>query len=312
MTSQHLLSLAAYAVSLALSPLLLGIINRVKALFAGRRGPPLLQAYFDLHKLLRKGAVYSGTTSWVFQAGPMIGLAAAAAAAALLPSFGIRAPVSFTGDLVLLAYLLALGRFFTIAAALDTGSSFEGMGASREAFFSLLAEPALFLILATLAKEVSSQSLPTLSEILMAGKPADAGMLGSYIPLLAASLFIVLLSENCRIPVDDPNTHLELTMIHEVMVLDHSGPDFAYILYGASIKLWIMTSLLSQMVVAALHGETWGSAWEHALAIGATMLLVTVLVGVVESVMARLRMSRVPQLLVGANALALLGFVIVR
>ncbi len=305
MTTQHLAQFTTYAVSLALSPLLLGIINRVKAWFAGRQGPPLLQAYFDIMRLLRKGAVYSRTTSWVFAAGPMISLAATLAAAALLPMFGFKSLVSFQGDLVLLVYLLALGRFFTIAAALDTGSSFEGMGSSREAFFALLAEPALLMVLATLVRETGSFSL---SGILSTENPASINIFGPDIPLVAASLFIVLLAENCRIPVDDPNTHLELTMIHEVMVLDHSGPDFAYILFGSCVKLWIITSLLAQIVVPVPHG----GAWEYALAVAASMLIVAVLVGVVESVMARLRMTRVPQLLIGANALALLSFVIIR
>ncbi len=147
-----LLSLVVPVFALALAPLLLGVINRTKAFFAGRVGPPMLQAYYDLARLLRKGAVYSRTTSWVFGAGPVVGLAAVLAATALVPFGGFSAPLAFPGDLVLLAYLFGLMRFFTVIAAMDTGSSFEGMGASREVTFALLAEPALFLGLAAIAR----------------------------------------------------------------------------------------------------------------------------------------------------------------
>lgn len=280
------LSLLSPVLALVLSPLLLGVINRTKAVFAGRHGQPLLQAYYDLWKLLQKGAVYSRTTTWVFRAGPVIGLAAVLASVALLPVGGIPAPLSFTGDLVLFAYLLGVMRFATVLAALDTGSSFEGMGASREVTFSALAEPALLLALASLARQTGSLSL---TGILNANAPA-----GPVMALVAMALAVVLLAENARIPVDDPNTHLELTMIHEVMVLDHSGPDFAFILYGAALKLWVFAVLLVEIVMPG-----------HNIFVSlAGMLVVAVGVGMVESSMARLRLLRVPQLLVGAGALA--------
>ncbi|HAL92878.1 MAG TPA: hydrogenase, partial [Verrucomicrobia bacterium] len=198
--------------ALLLAPLLPGVINRVKAFFAGRRGPPLLQAYFDLWKLFRKGAAYSRTTTWVFRAGPIVNFACLLAALAILPLGSVAAPVAFAGDLVLLAYLLGLGRFATVVAALDTGSSFEGMGASREVQFAVFAEPALLVGLAALARAAQALSLT----------PVYAGLSAASLPmllLLGAGLFILFLAENCRIPVDDPATHLELTMIHEVMVL---------------------------------------------------------------------------------------------
>jgi formate hydrogenlyase subunit 4 len=202
-------------------PLLLGVIARTKAVFAGRAGPPVLQPYYDLIKLLRKGSVFSTTTTWVFQAGPVVGLVTACLAVLMVPLVHATTPVSFTGDLILLAYLFGLGRFFTTAAALDTGSAFEGMGAAREVTFSCLAEPALFLGLLVLARLSGSLSLAT-----MLGGPLGPYWLtaGASLALVLLSWFIVLLAENCRIPFDDPNTHLELTMIHEVMVLDHSGP----------------------------------------------------------------------------------------
>ncbi|HXR03821.1 MAG TPA: NADH-quinone oxidoreductase subunit H [Verrucomicrobiae bacterium] len=288
--------------ALVLSPLLFGVINRTKAIFAGRRGQPLLQTYFDLWKLLQKGAVYSRTTSWVFRAGPMIGLAAAVVAATLMPLGNFPALVAFPGDFLLFAGLLALMRFFTVVAALDTGSSFEGMGASREVFFSALAEPALFVALVTLARQAGQLSLTT-----MFGLASGAHWLesGPVLALVIIALMIVLLAENARIPVDDPNTHLELTMVHEVMVLDHGGPDFAFILYSAALKLWLFAALIVGMVMPATN-----SVWLDLLLATGGMFVVAVIVGVIESIMARLRLVVVPQLLVGAGALAALAFLL--
>jgi formate hydrogenlyase subunit 4 len=289
--------------ALALSPLMPGVINRTKAWFAGRRGPPVLQAYYDLSKLLRKGAVYSRTTTWMFRAGPIVGLAAMLLTTALVPLGGERAPLAFMGDLILLAYMLGLMRFFTVAAALDTGSSFEGMGASREVTFSALAEPALLLGLAAVARLTGSLSLSGMSGAVSLDTWRQAG---PVLALVTAALMVVLLAENARLPVDDPNTHLELTMIHEVMVLDHSGSDLAFILYGAALKLWVLAALLVGLVLPVRTGNAW-------LDIGAglgAMFAVVVAVGVVESSMARLRLLRVPQLLVGAGALAALALIL--
>ncbi len=289
--------------ALTLAPLMLGVINRVKARFAGRDGQPLFQAYFDLARLLRKGAVYSRATSWVFRAGPIVGLAAVLVTTAIVPLGGEPAPLPFPGDLVLLAYLLGLMRFVTVLAALDTGSSFEGMGASREVTFSALAEPALLLGLAALARQSGSLSLSKMYAALDFGAWWQSG---PVLALVTAALAVVLLAENARIPVDDPNTHLELTMIHEVMVLDHSGPDFALILYGAALKLWVLGALLVGLIVPVRTGH----AWLDLAAALAGMFVVAVAVGVVESSMARLRLLRVPQLLVGAGALAALALVL--
>ena len=288
------------AAGLLLAPLLFGVIARVKALFAGRRGMPLLQPYFDLAKLLRKGAVYSTTTTAVFRLGPAVGAACAALTLAFLPLAGAPAPFGFSGDAVLVLYVLALGRFATIVSALDTGSAFEGMGASREAAFSALAEPALLVGLAALARAAGGNSLAALL-----GEPTAAlWTTRPEIPaLLALAFFGVLLAENARIPVDDPNTHLELTMIHEVMVLDHSGPDFGLIEYGAALKLWA-TGLF---VVGLLPIRAGSVPLQLAAGIGAQFLLAAA-IGAVESTLARLRLNRIPQLFVGAGALAALSF----
>ena len=293
------LSLLVPVFALVFAPLLPGVINRTKAFFAGRVGPPVLQAYYDLARLLRKGAVYSRTTSWVFRAGPVVGLAAVLAATALVPFGGFSAPLAFAGDLVLLAYLFGLMRFFTVIAAMDTGSSFEGMGASREVTFALLAEPALFLGLAAIARMTGSLSLSTMV-------PGAWRSSGIVLALIAAALMVIVLAENSRIPVDDPNTHLELTMIHEVMVLDHSGPDFAFILYGAALKLWVLGALVAGIAVP--HS---GNLWVDTSAALAAMFGLAVLVGVVESCMARLRLVRVPRLLAGAGVLAALALLLV-
>jgi formate hydrogenlyase subunit 4 len=298
-----LVSLLPPIVAVILAPMLLGIINRTKAMFAGRVGQPLLQPYFDLWKLLGKGAVYSRTTTWVFRAGPMIGLASMLVATTLLPFGSCPAPLGFPGDLILLAYLLGLARLFTVLAALDTGSPFEGMGASREMLFSALAEPALLLGLAAVARRTEVLSL---SEMQLAITGSLWMKSGLTLILVAVALGVVLLTENSRIPIDDPNTHLELTMIHEVMVLDHSGPDFAFILYGAALKLWILGGLIIGVVVPLRTGLI---LTDLVLALAA-MLVLAIAVGVVESTMARLRLIRVPQLLVGAVTLSILALIL--
>jgi formate hydrogenlyase subunit 4 len=290
--------------ALTMPPLLLGVINKTKALFAGRRGPPLLQPYYDLIKLCQKGSVFSTTTTWVFRAGPVVSLVTAALAVLLVPFANAAAPISFTGDLIVLAYLLGLGRFFTASAALDTGSPFEGMGAAREVTFACLAEPALFLGLLVLAKLSGSLQL---SGMLGSSLGTHWPTAGASLALVLLSWFIILLAENSRIPFDDPNTHLELTMIHEVMVLDHSGPAFGMILYGAALKLFVFGALIVQLVLPIATGSAW---LDWPIFIGG-MLAVAVMIGVVESTMARLRLTHIPILLVAACLLSAFGVILV-
>jgi formate hydrogenlyase subunit 4 len=291
------------ALVLLFPPLLLGVINKTKAAFAGRVGPPLLQTYYDLAKLLRKGSVLSRTTTWVFRAGPVVGLVTVLLAALIVPLGGHPAPLRFDGDFILFAYALALGRFFTVAAALDTGSAFEGMGGAREVTFSCLAEPALFLALLVLARATGTLSL---SEML--GPPLGTvwASAGAALAAVSVSLFVVLLVENCRIPFDDPNTHLELTMIHEVMVLDHSGPALGLIQYGASVKLFLFGALLLGVIAPFGAAHPW-LAWPGVLA---ALVGVAVAVGVLESVMARLRLVQLPTLLVAAGLMSAFGVVL--
>ena len=293
------------AVLLLFAPLLQGVITKTKALFAGRVGAPLLQPYYDLTRLMRKGFVFSRTTTWVFQAGPVVGLAVPLLASLLIPFGGLAAPISFEGDLILFVYLFGLSRFFTAAAALDTGSSFEGMGAVREVTFSCLAEPTVLFTLLVLARLSGGLSLNTLfgSHLLDAWHSEAGASLG----LILVCLFVVLLVENSRIPFDDPNTHLELTMIHEVMVLDHSGPAFGMILYGAALKMMVLGAMVVRLALP------WQTGWwlSDALLFMAGLIAMAILIGVIESIMARLRLPRVPQMLIGTSLLSIFALVLV-
>ncbi len=295
--------LVALATLLLVAPLLPGVAAKTKALLTGRRGTPVLQLYWDLYKLLGKGAVYSTTTTWLFRLAPVVVVTTALLAACVVPLDGRHALVSFTGDLVAFASLLGLGRFMLVLGGLDTGSSFEGMGASREVTFSSFAEPALFLCFAGLALATRDLSLTgMLGSPLAAAWPSAAPSL----VMIGVSLFLVLLAETSRVPVDDPATHLELTMIHEVIVLDHSGPDFALILYGSALKLALFGALLVGVLVP--RAMLPGPAAIGLLVLG--LVVVALLVGVVESVMARLRLSRVPQFLIAGSVLASLGVIL--
>lgn len=308
MSLAALVHLAVHAALVfALAPLLQGIVNRTKAWFAGRRGPPLAQPYFDLWRLLAKGAVYSTTTTVVFRLAPVVALAALLTTGLLVPMGGWPAPLAFAGDLFLVAGLLALARFALVLAALDTGSSFTGMGASREVWFAALAEPALLVSLAALARGLRHDlAHDSLSAIYGAMSPATFTAGAPFLLLVAGALLLVFLAENGRIPVDDPNTHLELTMIHEVMILDHSGPDLAFLLYGQALKLQTLGVLLVGVLLPVRTGV---AALDLALAV-AGLVLLAVAVGCIESLLARLRLARVAQMLTWAGALAVAALVL--
>ena len=284
---------AQLAALLVLPPLLLGVIARIKAFVGGRRGPSLWQLYFDLAKLMRKEVALSATTTWVFVAGPVITLATVLLAGLLVPLGSFAAPLGFTGDFVLFAYLFALGRFATAAAALDTGSPFEGMGAAREVGFAWLTEPALFFAFLALARLSGSLRFGDML------RGTEGGVwLEQTAPLVltAAGLLVVLLTECGRIPVDDPTTHLELTMIHEVMVLDHSGPLLALVEYAAAIKLFVLSAVLLHVMAPTAHVTGWVGFALFLLG----LLFIAAGIGVIESTMARLRMLHVPTLLIAA------------
>jgi formate hydrogenlyase subunit 4 len=284
------------AVWLVVAPLLPGIINRVKSWVAGRRGPPVLQLYYDLARLWQKSVVLSTLASPGFVAGPAVAWVAVLGAAFLLPLGPAGVALSFRGDVLLMVYLLAVARFCTAWAAMETGSAFEGMGAAREVSYAVLSEAALITAVLALSVHTSSITLAT-----MLAPAAGAGAV-----LLAAGLFAVLLAENCRVPFDDPNTHLELTMIHEAMILDHSGPPLAVILHGASMKLLFFAVLLTQAVLPMENLSTFMAT----AALTAGVLTVTVGVGLVESLLARLAFRRVPLLLTTAFLLCLFALLV--
>ncbi len=297
-------SIILLAGAMALAPLYAALILKVKAFFGGKKGPPLLIHYYTLAKLCRKGSVYSTSTTWIFRAGPVVSLATAAMALMFLPLAGQPALLSFKGDAIFLLYLLGLGRFFIIAAALDTGSPFEGMGAAREAYFPIFCEATLFMTLVlfyVLTGELRLSSYLAGGQSMALWRAAGAPLL-----LVVIALFIVLLAENARVPVDDPATHLELTMIHEVMVLDHSGPDFALIELGAFFKLFFYAGLVARLFCPV----TPASPVAAALVFFVVLALVYTAVGLTESLMARYRMDKVPQFVLTSFALAAFATVI--
>lgn len=293
----------AFVLTLLSAPLVPGIATRTRALLTGRRGSPVWQLYADLWKLSRRGIVYARVTTVSFRLVPVVALAAVLAVALLVPLDGRASVFAFPGDVVAFVYALALARFVLVLGALDTGSSFEGMGASREVAIAALVEFALFLCFAALSVVTRELSLSG-----MVGAPLGArwSSAAPALSMVAAGLFILLLAECSRSPVDDPTTHLELTMIHEVMVLDHSGPDLGVILYSNAVKLSLLASIVVRIVwpVGTLGPEL------RLAALVAALVLVGVLVGVVEASMARLKMARVPLYVAGGAALSALGLVL--
>ncbi len=282
-------SILSLGLALLAAPLFPGIILKVKALFVGKKGPPLFIKYYTFVKLLKKGSAYSTSTTFVFAAGPIISCAGAIMVLFFFPIGAIAPVFSFHGDVIVLFYILGLGRFFTIAAALDTASPFQGMGAAREAFFGTLAEASIFAILILFYRMNGSLSFAdyfTGLQPISLTSPA-----GSLLLLVIVSLFMVLLTENSRVPVDDPATHLELTMIHEVMVLDHSGPDLALIELGSFYKLFFYSAFITLMLCPLDPAR----GLLNLPLFYAVLALVYVAIGFIESVTARFKMRRTPK-----------------
>jgi len=294
-----------WGLAMLLAPFFSAIILKVKAFFGGKKGPPLLINYYTLIKLFKKGSVYSTSTTIIFKLGPMISLSSAATALMFLPIAGIAPVFSFNGDVLFVLYLLGLGRFFTIAAAMDTASPFEGMGAAREAYFPIICEATMFMVLILFYKLTGELSL---ASYFSGNNPAILwNSAGSTMLFVVIALFIVLLTENSRVPVDDPATHLELTMIHEVMVLDHSGPDFGFIELASFCKLFFYSSIVSRLLFPLFFPfETLNPALEICV-----LICVYVAAGVIESVMARYRMDKVPKFILTSFALASFATVII-
>ena len=296
------------ALLLAVAPLLRGGIKKMKARMQTRQGPPLLQGYYDLAKLLRKETVRSETASWVYGLGPRIYFGAAVAATTLAPVLMASAPLEGAGGILGLVGILALGRFALASAALDTGSPFGGMGSSREMTIAALAEPALMLGLFTSALAAGSLDLGTVVRSELA-----AGVLFRPSDILALSgLFVVLIAETGRIPVDNPATHLELTMIHEAMLLEYSGPDLALVEWASALKELLYVTLLIDLFVP-LGIATTIAAGPLALAAAAWAAKIAVFaiaITIVESTNAKLRLFRVPELVAVSLGLGFIALAI--
>ena len=297
-------SLVVFLIAILTAPLYPVMISKTKAFFGGRQGPPLLINYYTLLKLLRKGSVYSRSTTFLFRLSPVVLLSVGAVALLFFPIAGLQPIWFFPGDVIVLLYLFALARFFTILAALDTASPFEGMGASREAHFSVFAEITLFMTLILfyqLGGEISLAGLFQEGKIIGLWRTA-----GPMLIFVAISLFMVLLAENARVPVDDPTTHLELTMIHEVMILDHSGPDLAFIHLGMYLKLMFYASMIARLIFPL----QFSSALLNILAFFLVLAVVYLIIGVIESITARYKLTIVPRFLLVAFAIVLFAAII--
>lgn len=305
-----------------------GIILRVKSIAGGRKGPGIMQPWKNILVLLRKGSVFSTTTSYIFRIAPAIYLATIVCSLLLLPFPGMPSIFGFDGDFVLFACLLALGKFLFILGALDTGSSFEGMGANREALYSMLAEPAFFILFGTLALLTGHTSMYQIFESFQ-----FVGHNSFIIGFIAVYLLIqIAMVENSRMPVDDPKTHLELTMVHEVMILDHSGFDLALVHIGTALKFAMYGLLIANFLVPVdpgllvVNSAEWikldekglvghiGGAWMVVMQIGVYFILQVMfasLIGLMESFRARKKLVRNPQFIVTLSSIALVAFILV-
>ncbi|MFB3776468.1 MAG: respiratory chain complex I subunit 1 family protein [Bryobacteraceae bacterium] len=308
MTEAVLKTLMQAALLLALSPLVTGFIRTLKARLQTRKGPGVLQPYRDLHKLFRKGMVIPATSSWLFPATPYVVFATALLAGLMVPMASAEAPLGLFGGVLAVVYLLGLGRFFLALGGLDTGSSFGGLGSSREMTISALAEPAMMLAVFTVAIGANSTSL---SEVARVATGQAWRFLAPSQMLAFAALFVVLIAETGRIPVDNPATHLELTMIHEAMVLEYSGPYLALIEWGASIKqLLLMTLLINSFWPFGIQAGR--SLPEVLTSLGyllAKLTAVSCCIVLVETTNAKMRLFRVPELLAAAFTLGALALV---
>lgn len=285
--------------------LMMGVIKKTKAFWAGRKGVSLFQPLYDFIRLLKKDFVISRTTSVVFKIAPVVAISSVLAASLFVPMATGTALINIQAGIIIFAYVLGLGKFFSLISAMDTGSSFEGMGASREACFTTIVEPAFFMIIASVMALTGNFTFTSLKGIL-----ENAGSYGILITIFAvAALFLMILIEGSRVPVDDPTTHLELTMIHEVMILDNSGSDLALLTWGNSIKMLLISSLIANILIPAHFSELVSTALYLFI-----IFAISVIIGTVESGMARIRMSHVFEFvfIMSSFALVVLSLVVAR
>ena len=279
-----------------------GIVFRTKSILSGRKGRGIFQPMKDIWRLFQKGSVYSQTSSFIFKIAPNIYFASVVIAIMLMPFGDQKGIFSFNCDFVFFAYILAVGKFFNIIGALDTGSSFEGMGASREALYSLLAEPAFFILMGSFALLTGFTSFSDIFSSIHFGSYISyaIGGLASFV------LVIIAMIENSRMPVDDPETHLELTMIHEVMILDNSGFDLGLIFYASHLKFAMYGAIIVNLLL------TPGKEWYYSIPIFIfVQVLFAIVIGTLESFMARFRMSHNPQFIFALTSISLLIFITV-
>jgi formate hydrogenlyase subunit 4 len=275
-----------------------GIIIRTKSIASGRKGPGIMQPVKDVIRLFRKGTIYSETSSIIFRIAPVIYFSSVLMACLVIPFGSVKGVVSFDGDFIFFAYILALGKFFSIISAMDTGSSFEGMGASREALYSMFVEPAFFILIGSFALLTGNTSFYKIFSSLHLGSSITytLGGLASFV------LIMIAMIENSRMPVDDPKTHLELTMIHEVMILDNSGFDLGLILTTGYLKFAMYGAIIAGFFIGGLS-----LLWSIPLFI-LIQALFAAIVGLIESFMARFRMSHNPQFILALSSVSFLIF----
>lgn len=285
--------------------LMAGVIKKTKTFWAGKKGPSVLQPFYDFVRLLKKDFVISGTTSNVFRIAPVVGIITVLFAAMFVPLADGKTIVNIPAGVIVFAYTLALGKFLSLISAMDTGSSFEGMGASREACFTTIVEPAFFVTIASIMALSGNYTFDAISNII-----ANAGNYGVLITIFAIlALFIMILVEGSRVPVDDPATHLELTMIHEVMILDNSGSDLAMFSWANSIKMLLFSSLIANMII-----PTGLSTLVNIALYILIMFIISIIIGTIESGMARFRMSHVFEFIfvMSSISLVVLSLVVTR
>jgi formate hydrogenlyase subunit 4 len=308
MMSGALAVVAQMALMLFLSPLITGFSRTFKARLQTRRGPDIFQPYRNLHKLLRKGMVIPETASWIFAATPYVLFVTTLLAGLLIPAVSTQAPLTLFGGALAVVYLLALGRFFLALGGLDAGSPFGGLGSSREMTIAAIAEPALMLAVFTVAIGAGSTNL---SVVAQAGLGQSWRFLAPPQMLAFAALFIVLIAETGRIPVDNPTTHLELTMIHEAMILEYSGPYLALIEWSAAMKQLVLMTLLVNVFFPFGLSDGWAStdALRSLFLFSAKLLLLAAAVALVETTNAKMRLFRVPELLTVAFVLSAMALI---
>lgn len=276
--------------------LMMGLINKTKAFWAGKCGASIFQPLYDFIKLMKKDFVISKTTSGVFKIAPLITFASVLFASLFIPLADGSAILNVPACLIIFAYTLGLGKFLALISAMDTGSSFEGMGASREACFTSIVEPAFFMTIASIMALCGNYTFDSLKMIIQ-----NAGNYGILIIIFSvAVLFLMILIEGSRVPVDDPNTHLELTMIHEVMILDNSASDLALFSFANAIKMLLISSLIAYIII-----PVGVSFWLGVLLYLIVLALISMLIGTIESSMARIRMSHVFEFIFIMSSLAL-------